>query len=149
MSEHRHHHSSSLEDQIREREAHVLLRQEAVAARAGHVVLQFKHKVASPVVLLAAFSGGFIVDRIMRLIPRRGRSSDSQARSSSQRKPGIFARLMEVAVVIRSLLTAWPTSLIQGLLSMSSSSSQPHFRSAANSEPASAPVYPVDADFYP
>ncbi|GBG15034.1 uncharacterized protein NMK_2635 [Novimethylophilus kurashikiensis] len=156
MSEHPHHHSSSLEDQIREREAHLLLRHEAVAARAHHLagqfkhkVVQFKRKVTSPVVLLAAFGGGFILDRVIRMIPKRSRRVAPQAQGRMQQKPGFLTRLMEGVVLARSLLTAWPTSLIQRIISMWPSPAQSNFRSKQHYQPASAPVYPVDTDFYP
>jgi hypothetical protein len=149
MSEDPHHSGSSLEAQICEREAHLLLRHRAVAARANQVTEQFKRKVASPVVLLAAFGSGFVIERAIRLIPRRSRRAASQAQGAAQQKPGRLARLMEILILARSLLTAWPTSLTQRLISMRVTPPQAPFRRTPHYEPASAPVYPVDADFYP
>lgn len=131
----------SLETQIQEAQAAIRLRHRVVGERMAHVAVRLKKRITSPLALIAAFGGGFLIDRILRLIPRRQRKPAPATDARS--KPGLIARIMEFVVLGRTLLTTWPAALLRRVISLGSAWSRIRPRPEARSE------YLSDRTIYP
>jgi len=110
-----HAHHPSLDDQIQEIQARLSLRHRNVEVRTERVAYKLKKNITSPLALAGAFAGGFIIDRVLRLLPKR---APRALPSGAQAKPGFIARIMEVFVLGRSLLTAWPAAAFRRFISL-------------------------------